>query len=49
MDIPLNLNKITYPHFKNITKIVYTYKTTYTGKRGRGNIDTLQCPTFGKE
>jgi len=36
IDIPINLNKITYTHYKNITKMVYTYKTTYPGKHEWG-------------
>ena len=49
IDIPLNLNKITYPNFKNSAKSVYTYDTTYPERRERRTNDTLQCPTCGKE
>ena len=49
LEMPLNLNKITYLHFKNIVKSVYAYETTYPETHERRNNDVIACPTCGKE
>ena len=35
LEMPLNYNKIAYNHFRNLTKAVYTYQTTYPERHER--------------
>ena len=45
--LTMNLHQLSHPRFKDITKLVYKYKTAFHEQHIRMENDSLDCPTCG--
>ena len=48
LEIPVLPNNVIYRRYKNMTRVVYMYVTTYPVRRERKRADMPQFPTCGK-